>query len=1056
MADNGYTVGNVDIKIAATSDDAVKKLTELSSALKQLNSASKKGGLSTFTKQLTELKAAVSEFPKDKAEQITAVAKSLAEMRNAKMPSSMPRQIAELSSALKTFGKGIPAKELEGVGNKLTKISGALSGMRGATISKAVPKRIGEIAESLKGLDAQSVNTFKELSDSVKAMGNIEISSGLRELRDFIKTASSSGLSAASSIKKFKRELEKPGKRNNNEEDTEEKSETPDFGMNDALDAAFSFKKGMQEALDAVKYSFSFLKSHVSLVMKTIKFNIKFPLAPLKLLKKGVFGVAKAFTNLYKSAGRVVFYRTLRSAMKMVTDGFNEGKDNIYQYSKALGTSLAPAMDSIATSSLYLKNSVGSLAAPLIEAVAPAVDLLVDKFVTLFNAIGKTMAALTGKSVYSQAIKYPKEYAEATNEAAKAAKNFTLGIDELNVISENTGSSSGNGLDYGSMFEEVGIDSSLTDWASQVRQSIENGDWAGAGSLLAEKVNSVLSQVDAYAFGMKLGTKVTNGLNLANAFIRNTDWEQFGINAAGFMNGLFSTVDAGTLGSTLAGLVQAGIDLAYGFVTTFDWGQFGTWLSNGVTGFVRGVDWVKAGKTFSDGLLSVLKAGRAFLQNTDWVQFGSDIADGLLAIDFPQLLFNIGGFIGDAITASLDFFVGPNGTNFGKFMEFGADVVIGILAGIGNMVATVGSWLWENLVSPVVKSIGDEFKKALSSLASIGSYILDGIFSGLFTGLPTKVANFGAKLLNLFKKDNEINSPSKRYRDEVGIYIGEGIAAGLEASTATVLEAAQGLSNSMQGVFNGISYDPSVNYMELINEAKAAGDLVEAARLETIRNAKIDGEGLSWGKTFDFSELTDGFSETIDTMGVDLTTFKDEFSVTIDESSVKFNTELSTALESVKEATKEMESSFKNMASRSVSAIHGITSALNSIPRSITTVHTIITQNVSSGSKSGGSIRGYATGGYPDQGQLFYAREAGPELVGTIGNKTAVANNDQIVQGITNGVASANAEQNALLRQQNELLRAILAKDTSVTISDKSIKKAYDNASKRAGVSIVE
>lgn len=260
----------------------------------------------------------------------------------------------------------------------------------------------------------------------------------------------------------------------------------------------------------------------------------------------------------------------------------------------------------------------------------------------------------------------------------------------------------------------------------------------------------------------------------------------------------------------------------------------------------------------------------------------------------------------------------------------------------------------------------------------------------------------------------------------------------------------------MQGVFNGISYDPSVNYMELINEAKAAGDLVEAARLETIRNAKIDGEGLSWGKTFDFSGLTDGFSETIDTMGVDLTTFKDEFSVTIDESSVKFNSELSTALESVKEATKEMESSFKNMASRSVSAIHGITSALNSIPRNITTVHTIITQNVSSGSKSSGSIRGYATGGYPDQGQLFYAREAGPELVGTIGNKTAVANNDQIVQGITNGVASANAEQNALLRQQNELLRAILAKDTSVTISDKSIKKAYDNASKRAGVSIVE
>lgn len=70
----------------------------------------------------------------------------------------------------------------------------------------------------------------------------------------------------------------------------------------------------------------------------------------------------------------------------------------------------------------------------------------------------------------------------------------------------------------------------------------------------------------------------------------------------------------------------------------------------------------------------------------------------------------------------------------------------------------------------------------------------------------------------------------------------------------------------------------------------------------------------------------------------------------------------------------------------------------------------------------------YATGGFPDAGQLFLAREAGAEMVGTIGNRTAVANNDQIVEGISNGVAAANAEQNALLRQQNQLLTAILQK----------------------------
>lgn len=54
-------------------------------------------------------------------------------------------------------------------------------------------------------------------------------------------------------------------------------------------------------------------------------------------------------------------------------------------------------------------------------------------------------------------------------------------------------------------------------------------------------------------------------------------------------------------------------------------------------------------------------------------------------------------------------------------------------------------------------------------------------------------------------------------------------------------------------------------------------------------------------------------------------------------------------------------------------------------------------------------LRQYATGGYPDMGELFIAREAGPELVGNIGNRPAVASNDQITQGIATAVESAMA-----------------------------------------------
>lgn len=59
---------------------------------------------------------------------------------------------------------------------------------------------------------------------------------------------------------------------------------------------------------------------------------------------------------------------------------------------------------------------------------------------------------------------------------------------------------------------------------------------------------------------------------------------------------------------------------------------------------------------------------------------------------------------------------------------------------------------------------------------------------------------------------------------------------------------------------------------------------------------------------------------------------------------------------------------------------------------------------------SGGSwhnITKYANGGLPNMGQMFVAREAGPELVGTIGGHTAVMNNNQIVASVSDGVFNA-------------------------------------------------
>ncbi len=92
-----------------------------------------------------------------------------------------------------------------------------------------------------------------------------------------------------------------------------------------------------------------------------------------------------------------------------------------------------------------------------------------------------------------------------------------------------------------------------------------------------------------------------------------------------------------------------------------------------------------------------------------------------------------------------------------------------------------------------------------------------------------------------------------------------------------------------------------------------------------------------------------------------------------------------------------------------------------------------------------------AEGGFPEQGQMFIAREAGAEMVGNIGRRTAVVNNEQIVASISGGVAEANEEQNALLREQNSLLRAILEKDSGVYLDGKNLTNSVEKYQRERG-----
>lgn len=93
----------------------------------------------------------------------------------------------------------------------------------------------------------------------------------------------------------------------------------------------------------------------------------------------------------------------------------------------------------------------------------------------------------------------------------------------------------------------------------------------------------------------------------------------------------------------------------------------------------------------------------------------------------------------------------------------------------------------------------------------------------------------------------------------------------------------------------------------------------------------------------------------------------------------------------------------------------------------------------------------FEDGGFPNEGQLFIAREAGAEMVGAMGRRTAVANNDQIVEGISAGVSVAN---DGVIAAIYALLNVVEEKNFSVNIGDNQIGESYDRYNRARGVRV--
>ena len=96
-------------------------------------------------------------------------------------------------------------------------------------------------------------------------------------------------------------------------------------------------------------------------------------------------------------------------------------------------------------------------------------------------------------------------------------------------------------------------------------------------------------------------------------------------------------------------------------------------------------------------------------------------------------------------------------------------------------------------------------------------------------------------------------------------------------------------------------------------------------------------------------------------------------------------------------------------------------------------------------------------GGMVNAGTAFIAGEAGAEVVANIGSRTGVMNTDEMRESVAQGVVDANAEQNALLREEISILRKLLDKDTNVTayVGTGSLISGLERKNRRDGKTIV-
>jgi hypothetical protein len=435
-----------------------------------------------------------------------------------------------------------------------------------------------------------------------------------------------------------------------------------------------------------------------------------------------------------------------------------------------------------------LAKAVGQLLYPAFKAILPvliaAVDLIKEFVVSLASVFGQkiefTDFSKTQKDI-GGVTSAMDDTADATKAAAKAAKDYTMGFDELNIIdpSQNSGSSgSGSGGAAGNLLGDV--DLSQYDMFK---------DYAGSA---VDEIKAKLKSLDSFQIGTQIGEQLNKLMGMIYNAIHSIDWASLGAFFADGVNGLVDSVDWDLFGRLLADRFIIEFELLGGFLSQLDWTSVLNAFIDGFSGFfhelsdwIATVDWTGVGEKLTDKLSDALQnveieklarvffnfitdsinAVSDFLAGTDSYQLGQDLVDfairAVTSVDWAGLAQAIGRFFGEAFIEALDFMGGlvsriadyfEKKVAEGPFDNVGLNIVYGIYHGIQDAITNVAAWIVENVFNPFINGFKSAFgiNSPSTVMAEQGGYIIAGLKKGI-TDAISSVTETAKKILSAIK-----------------------------------------------------------------------------------------------------------------------------------------------------------------------------------------------------------------------------------------------------------------------------------------------------------------